>query len=127
MKGALNLHVANAGEPNWKDYDGLRDLAFSDHTVFSDVRKDGTDNGEYKNEKPQGLNLALVQVSNFTTNPGITAEALNLFASSGDIYKKTFSNLRYCHIKVVILAPIDNRHHRRSQLQYYNYDIRTNS
>lgn len=88
MKGALNLHVANAGEPNWKDYDGLRDLEFSDYTVFYDGRKDGkegTDNGEQKNEKPQGLNPALVQASDFTTNPGITAEAQNLFASSGDV------------------------------------------
>lgn len=88
MKGALNLHVANAGEPNWKDYDGVRDLQFADYTVFYDGRKDGkegTDNGEQKNEKPQGLNPDLVQSATFTGTPGITAEPQNLFASGNGV------------------------------------------
>lgn len=65
-KGALNLNnseVATAGEPLWKDFDGVKDLAF-DEVVFQDGRKDGKEgetNGAQTNETPQGLNPNIVE------------------------------------------------------------------
>lgn len=88
-KGALNLHVATAGQPNWKDYDGLRNLEFADDITFYDGRRDGkegTDNGANKNEKQQGLNPKLIQTNVWDdTDPGITNEPQNVFAGEGKV------------------------------------------
>ena len=65
-KGALNLNNKEAnrpGEPLWKDFDGVKDLAFSDVT-FHDGRKDGKEgdvNGAQTNEENQGLNPNIVE------------------------------------------------------------------
>lgn len=64
-KGALNLNNTTAGEPLWKAFDGVSDLNFDDVTFF-DGRKDGkegTTNGEAKNETPQGLNPNIIENS----------------------------------------------------------------
>lgn len=65
MKGALNLNNSEgtAGEPSWKDFDGVKDLAF-DEVTFQDGRKDGKEgevNGAQNNETPQGLNKEIVE------------------------------------------------------------------
>jgi hypothetical protein len=65
MKGALNLNnnEGTAGEPLWKDFDGVKDLSFED-VVFQDGRKDGKEgetNGAQTNETPQGLNPNIVE------------------------------------------------------------------
>ena len=65
MKGALNLNnnEGTAGEPLWKDFDGVKDLSFED-VVFQDGRKDGKEgetNGAQTNETPQGLNPAIIE------------------------------------------------------------------
>ena len=62
-KGALNLNNTGAGEPLWKDYDGVKDLAF-DEITFQDGRKDGKEgetNGAQSNETPQGLNPNIIE------------------------------------------------------------------
>ena len=62
-KGSLNLNNAIAGEPLWKDYDGVKDLSFED-IIFQDGRKDGKEgetNGTQNNETPQGLNPMIVE------------------------------------------------------------------
>ena len=65
-KGALNLNnteANRAGEPLWKDFDGVKDLAFSDIT-FHDGRKDGKEgdvNGVQSNEENQGLNPDIIE------------------------------------------------------------------
>ena len=64
-KGTLNLNnnEGTAGEPLWKDFDGVKDLAF-DEVVFQDGRKDGKEgetNGAQTNETPQGLNPNIVE------------------------------------------------------------------
>jgi hypothetical protein len=62
-KGALNLNNAIAGEPLWKDFDGVKDLSFED-VVFQDGRKDGKEgetNGTQNNETPQGLNPLIIE------------------------------------------------------------------
>lgn len=65
MKGALNLNnnEGTAGEPLWKDFDGVKDLSF-DEVVFQDGRKDGKEgetNGAQTNETPQGLNPTIIE------------------------------------------------------------------
>lgn len=64
-KGALNLNNSEGtvGEPLWKDFDGVKDLAF-DEVVFQDGRKDGKEgetNGAQTNETPQGLNSTIIE------------------------------------------------------------------
>jgi len=62
-KGALNLNNTTPGEPLWKAFDGVSDLNFDDITFF-DGRKDGKEgstNGEAKNESPQGLNPNIIE------------------------------------------------------------------
>jgi hypothetical protein len=64
-KGALNLNnnEGTAGEPLWKDFDGVKDLSF-DEVVFQDGRKDGKEgetNGAQTNETPQGLNENIIE------------------------------------------------------------------
>lgn len=62
-KGALNLNNTTADQPLWKDFDGVKDLAFDDIT-FQDGRKDGKEgetNGAQNNETPQGLNDSIVE------------------------------------------------------------------
>lgn len=62
-QGALNLNNTTAGQPLWKDFDGVKDLAFDDVTFF-DGRKDGKEgdvNGKQNNETPQGLNPNIVE------------------------------------------------------------------
>lgn len=74
MKGALNLNNEKAGKPNWKDIDGERELLFADAITFFDGRKDGkeaTENGEAKNETPQGLNPTIIEEKGIFTSPGV--------------------------------------------------------
>ena len=97
-KGALNLNNKDgnkAGEPLWKDFDGVKDLAFSDVT-FHDGRKDGKEgdvNGIQSNEENQGLNPNIIE--NFsqavagnpvkfgaTKTAGVTAEPQLLFGGN---------------------------------------------
>ena len=62
-QGALNLNNTEAGEPLWKDYDGVKDINFEDVT-FYDGRKDGKEgdvNGTQNNESPQGLNENIIE------------------------------------------------------------------
>ena len=75
MKGALNLNNSEgtAGEPLWKDFDGVKDLSFED-VIFQDGRKDGKEgetNGAQTNETPQGLNPAIIE--NYATITPATA------------------------------------------------------
>jgi hypothetical protein len=65
LKGALNLNnnEGTAGEPLWKDFDGVKDLSFED-VIFQDGRKDGKEgetNGAQTNETPQGLNENIIE------------------------------------------------------------------
>ena len=97
-KGALNLNNKEAnrpGEPLWKDFDGVKDLAFSDIT-FHDGRKDGKEgdvNGVQSNEENQGLNPNIIE--NFSQavagdpvkfgaskSSGVTAEPQLLFGGN---------------------------------------------
>ena len=95
-KGALNLHNTVAGEPLWKDFDGVKDLSFNDVT-FNDGRKDGKEgeeNGAQTNEENQGLNPLIVEnwaapvVTSAKTkfgaakNPGVTQEPQLLFGGN---------------------------------------------
>ena len=62
-KGALNLNNTVAGQPLWKDFDGVKDLTFNDLT-FNDGRKDGKEgdqNGAQTNEENQGLNPKIIE------------------------------------------------------------------
>ena len=62
-KGALNLNNTDAGQPLWKDFDGVKDLAFN-QLAFNDGRKDGKEgdvNGAQSNEENQGLNPKIVE------------------------------------------------------------------
>ena len=63
-KGALNLNNTTPGEPLWKDYDGVKDLSFSNSVTFFDGRKDGKEgdvNGAQNNETPVGLNEEIIE------------------------------------------------------------------
>ena len=86
MKGTLNLNnseVATAGEPLWKDFDGVKDLAF-DEVVFQDGRKDGKEgetNGAQTNETPQGLNPNIVE--NFCLTKATTTGAVYTLVAYG--------------------------------------------
>ena len=98
-KGALNLNNTAAGEPLWKDYDGVKDLAF-DEITFQDGRKDGKEgeiNGAQSNETPQGLNPNIIENYakpvdyKFTAskNSGVTKTPQLLF---GGTYDPTSTN-----------------------------------
>lgn len=91
-KGALNLNNTTAGEPLWKDYDGVKDLAF-DEITFQDGRKDGKEgetNGAQNNESPQGLNPNIVENYSPAVNgsfgqdktPGVTKDPQLLFGGT---------------------------------------------
>lgn len=91
-KGALNLNNTTAGEPLWKDFDGVKDLAF-DEITFQDGRKDGKEgetNGAQNNESPQGLNPDIVENNSPAANgtfgaqktPGVTKEPKLLFGGT---------------------------------------------
>jgi hypothetical protein len=98
MQGALNLHSETAADvasalPNWKDYDGVKEIAFDQAVTFYDGLKDGkegTTNNIQKNEKPQGLNPVLLEEATATTweakKAGIPTDAfVNLFdGANGD-------------------------------------------
>ncbi|MBR3478637.1 MAG: hypothetical protein IKH43_06005 [Bacteroidaceae bacterium] len=78
MKGALNLNNTEANKPLWKDFDGVKDLAF-DEVVFQDGRKDGKEgetNGTQSNETPQGLNPDIIE--NFSQAGTTFGSAKNL-------------------------------------------------
>ena len=63
LEGALNLNNDEANLPNWKAFDGIRELNFDDIT-FNDGRKDnkeGIKNGIAKNELNIGLNEEIVE------------------------------------------------------------------
>lgn len=64
MKGALNLNNDEAGVPNWKDFEGLKELEFPETTRFNDGRKDakeGTQNGQANNELNICLNDSIIE------------------------------------------------------------------
>jgi hypothetical protein len=64
LKGALNLNNEEAGKPNWKDIDGLRELEFPEMIRFNDGRKDtkeGAQNGAQANELNIRLNEDIVE------------------------------------------------------------------
>jgi hypothetical protein len=82
MQGALNLHsedvdaaITDPAErvrkavPNWKDYDGTKELQFAPVTFYDGLKdgKEGTTNNIQKNEKPQGLNPILLEKATETT------------------------------------------------------------
>ena len=76
LKGALNLNNTIAGQPLWKEFDGVKDLAFDD-IIFQDGRRDGKEgetNGAQPNETPQGLNPQIVENFCLTTNNNGTTE-----------------------------------------------------
>lgn len=87
MKGALNLNNTTVGEPLWKAYDGQTSLAYTT-TTFNDGRKDGkegTYNGQDKNEENAGLNPDIVENYSKAIWPsgktsGVTNKKVNLFA-----------------------------------------------
>lgn len=101
LKGALNLNNTIAGQPLWKEFDGVKDLAFDD-IIFQDGRKDGKEgetNGAQPNETPQGLNPQIVEnfcltttdgngntVFGATKTPGVTATPTRLFEGTADGY-----------------------------------------
>ena len=63
LEGALNLNNDEPKVPNWKAFDGVRELNFDDIT-FNDGRKDnkeGIKNGIAKNELNIGLNEEIVE------------------------------------------------------------------
>jgi hypothetical protein len=63
LEGALNLNNDEPNTPNWKAFDGIRELNFDDIT-FNDGRKDnkeGIKNGVAKNELNIGLNEEIVE------------------------------------------------------------------
>jgi hypothetical protein len=98
MKGALNLNSTETeerivgtetikyGVPNWKGYDGNTALAYTT-TTFNDGRKEGkegTYNGQDKNEENAYLNPEIIE--NYSKavwpagkNAGVTGAAVNLF------------------------------------------------
>lgn len=83
-QGALNLHSEDAASvadavPNWKDYDGTRELTFGEVTLYDGLKdgKEGTTNNLQKNEKPQGLNPKLIQQD--ATSTGVPITLTNLF------------------------------------------------
>jgi len=92
-KGALNLNNTEEGQPLWKDFDGVKDLAFN-QLIFNDGRKDGKEgdvNGAQTNEENQGLNPDIIEnfgaptleggiyKFNGTKNGGVTEKAQLLF------------------------------------------------
>jgi len=96
-KGALNLHseeVASsvtdyadrvkAAVPKWLDYDGSRELTYGTVTFYDGLKdgKEGTSNNIQKNETPQGLNPALIQLP---TSTGVPITLTNLFYGSANI------------------------------------------
>ena len=92
-QGALNLHSEDvatvaAALPNWKDYDGTRELTFGEITLYDGLKdgKEGTTNNLQKNEKPQGLNPTLIQLDALST--GVPTKLTNLFyGETNDITK----------------------------------------
>ena len=83
-QGALNLHSedvasVDAAVPVWKDYDGSRELTFSEVTLYDGLKdgKEGTTNNLQKNEKPQGLNPTLIQLD--ALSEGVPIKLTNLF------------------------------------------------
>ena len=92
-QGALNLHSEDvatvaAAVPNWKDYDGTRELTFGEVTLYDGLKdgKEGTTNNLQKNEKPQGLNPKLIQID--ATSTGVPTKLTNLFyGETADITK----------------------------------------
>lgn len=99
-KGALNLNNTTAGEPLWKDEDGVKELTFNKPVTFLDGRRDdheGAKTGEVKSEDPQGLNPDLLQtyavmgnkdgktIWPADQNPGVTEEEELLFGGSKDV------------------------------------------
>ena len=101
-KGSLNLNNTVAGEPLWKDEDGVKELNFSKPVTFLDGRKDdheGVKTGEVKSEDPQGLNPELIQKyavmdkdeeTGVTTwpedqNPGVQMDPVLLFGGKAEI------------------------------------------
>lgn len=99
-KGALNLNNTTAGEPLWKDEDGVKELTFNKPVTFLDGRRDdheGAKTGEVKSEDPQGLNPDLLQtyavmgnkdgktVWPADQNPGVTEKEELLFGGSKDV------------------------------------------
>ena len=88
-QGSLNLHseevaTVAAAVPNWKDYDGSRELTFGEVTLYDGLKdgKEGTTNNVQKNEKPQGLNPDLIQQDALST--GVPISLTNLFYGETD-------------------------------------------
>lgn len=101
MQGALNLNNRKANIPNWKAYDGISDLEYTNGVTFRDGRidgKEGTVDGASANEKYLGLNHTIIQSTPYETetdengntifasswnqaNPGVTTKTVNLFNS----------------------------------------------
>jgi len=101
-KGSLNLNNTVAGEPLWKDEDGVKELNFSKPVTFLDGRKDdheGVKTGEVKSEDPQGLNPELIQkyavmakdeetgatIWPEDQNPGVQMDPVLLFGGKAEI------------------------------------------
>ena len=90
MKGALNLNNTEANKPLWKDYDGIKDLAF-DEVVFQDGRKDGKEgetNGAQTNETPQGLNPDIIENFDQASTTFGTKKNLGVGAMTDDVVAK---------------------------------------
>lgn len=82
MNGLLNLHNTAAAAPRWYAQDGHNALP-TESVIFHDGRRDGSegfDSGANGGEANQMLNPSLVQID-ASTQPGITATAVNLFNS----------------------------------------------
>lgn len=95
MKGALNLNNTEADKPLWKDFDGVKDLAF-DEVVFQDGRKDGKEgetNGAQSNETPQGLNENIIENNSPAANGTFgTDKNLGVGAMTADVVAKATVN-----------------------------------
>ena len=92
-QGALNLHSEDvatvaAAVPIWKDYDGSRELTFSEVTLYDGLKdgQEGTTTNLQKNEKPQGLNPALIQQDALST--GVPINLTNLFYGQTDTWNE---------------------------------------
>lgn len=125
-KGALNLNNTTAGEPLWKDFDGVKDLTFDDVTFFDGRRdsKEGDVNGIQYNETPQGLNPNIIENYCATTtangktifadgkNPGVTAEEQLLFggvanANNGYFYVIPRNNKKGEPVNISIVYDVE--------------------
>jgi len=94
MKGALNLNNTEANKPLWKDFDGVKDLAF-DEVVFQDGRKDGKEgetNGAQSNETPQGLNPDIIENFSQAGTTFGSAKNLGVGAMTADVVAKATVN-----------------------------------